>query len=107
MLPDEFVLYGHIGREGHYFHLHSNPRTTKLYSDAAVYHVTLHRVKAGEPQGQYWGWWDYDTEFRKAGLSMVYPHRVLFDMCFPYGPEAVVKAGQGEIVNLRLVRAST
>lgn len=106
-IPDEFVLYGHVGANGRFHHIHSHPRSTRMYDErAALWRLTLRRVKPGEPEGQYWGWWDHKRlEFptHKEGLSMVYPRRGLMEMCFPYGSKAEAEAGRGEVLNLELV----
>ena len=48
--------------------------------------------------GAYWAWWS--AEHGKHML--VYDHRMLVDMCFPYGPKAEEERGRGEVVQVRV-----
>lgn len=55
--------------------------------------------------GSYWGWIDSpETQARHRhpfdGPVMIQPHLSLFQMQFPYGPQAEVEAGKGRIVRL-------
>lgn len=53
-----------------------------------------------DPEGTYWGWMGFARMHYTADKEpiMVQPHRGMFDMQFPYGPEKEVEKGQGEIV---------
>lgn len=53
-----------------------------------------------DPDGMYWGWIDADDPDQEP--TMVQPHEGMFSMQFPYGPQAEVNRGQGEIVRLRV-----
>ncbi len=81
--------YRHIGHR-HYVKLHG--------LDDPIVAVTL----TEDSQGDYWGWLASDA----AEPSMVWPSKVQFTMCFPYGPEAEVKRGKGKILRLRVERRS-
>ncbi|KKK76388.1 hypothetical protein LCGC14_2864160, partial [marine sediment metagenome] len=37
-------------------------------------------------------------------FHLIFPHKVLFDVCFAYGPEAEVEAGRGRIVHLKITK---
>lgn len=58
-----------------------------------------HKVIATEdPQGMYWSWIQTDAEWP----TMIHGYRPVFSMCFPYGYQAEVDAGKGEVVRLRI-----
>ena len=52
-----------------------------------------------DPAGQYWGWLHFDLPGRDAP-TMVQPHKGMFKMQFPYGPQAEEEAGKGRTVRL-------
>lgn len=54
-----------------------------------------------DADGDYWSFQDND----EYSFHLIHPNKVLFDMCFAYGPDAEVKAGRGRIVRLNLVKA--
>lgn len=51
--------------------------------------------------GDYWSFQDTDEE----DFHLIFPHKVLFDICFAYGVEAEIKAGKGRIAHLKVVKA--
>jgi hypothetical protein len=53
-----------------------------------------------DPEGENWGWLKTGADYP----TMIYPHKSLFSMCFPYGPKAEEAAGKGEILRLRIDR---
>lgn len=53
-----------------------------------------------DPWGDYYGWRDASLADR---ITMIHPHKSLFEICFPYGVEEAVAAGRGTIVRLKLV----
>lgn len=57
-----------------------------------------------DPEGDYLGWIrtpDPNLPRRNEGVpTMIQPHPSLFRMQFPYGPDAEVEAGRGEIVRM-------
>lgn len=56
-----------------------------------------------DPQGDYWGW----LATGAATPTMIWPSENLFRVCFPYGPDAEVKAGKGRVVKLRVMKRET
>lgn len=60
----------------------------------------IYKVELVENEnGPFWAWEDS----KKPGFfSMVYDSKTLLDICFPYGPEAEVKRGNGRIVRLQI-----
>lgn len=50
------------------------------------------------PEKAYYGWQPVGDE--DARPRMIFPHRILFEMCFPYGPQAEAERGRGRIVRL-------
>jgi hypothetical protein len=65
-------------------------------ADADIVTIELAEATPGDP-GRYWGW--EDTK-KPGAYSMVWASRVLFDMCFPYGPAAAEEDDRGRVVNL-------
>jgi hypothetical protein len=59
-----------------------------------------------DPDGRYYGWIDADRPDVPFSASytgepvMIQPDGSLFRMQFPYGPQAEVDAGKGEVVRL-------
>lgn len=54
-----------------------------------------------DPDGVNWGFIKADRE----GPDFIQPHRGMFSMQFPYGPEAEEERGHGRIVRLSIVAA--
>jgi hypothetical protein len=52
--------------------------------------------------GSYYGW----LRTGESVPTMIYDHRIPFNMCFPYGVQAEVKAGNGRVVRLTVKPAS-
>lgn len=68
------------------------------HKDAEVIPVNV----VEDENGVNWGWQGAgEEEYR-----MVWPHKGLFDMCFPYGPDAEAKRGKGRIVRLTITRSA-
>jgi hypothetical protein len=51
-----------------------------------------------DPTGTYWGWWDAKHQH----FTMIYPRKMLAEMCFTYGSAAEEKRGRGRLVSLRV-----
>lgn len=84
-------------KAGTYSHFYKNQRIVEGvcgYAPEDVHLVELREVSEGE--AVYWGWEDADTR----EWSMIWPTRVQFRMCFTYGLDAAIKAGQGRPVQL-------
>lgn len=95
--PQEVVLYGHEyeGRNGKYLlHLEEDPRGTRMYDYGAPVLRVEARLAAEGEEPTLFGWWDYER------VSMVWPSRVQFEMCFPYGSKVEVAAGAGRPIQL-------
>lgn len=74
-----------------------NPRHARMHGYTDPTPVTVSVTE----DGPYWGWLPAATELRPFPTPvMIYRRKVLFDVCFPYGPEADERAGQGRIVRL-------
>lgn len=64
--------------------------------DAADTLVAVHVRR--DPDGPFYGWLGTSDTIP----SMMHPHPSLFRMCFPYGPQAEVDRGKGEILRLTI-----
>lgn len=64
--------------------------------DLPIVEVSVTEVSHDDPAGTHWGWLDAgETE-----PCMIWPSRIQYDMCFPYGPRAEEEAGKGRTVRL-------
>ena len=69
-------------------------------------HVPVAVELAEDPEGGYYGWIEADAEETRrrheyTGVpEMIQPHEGMFEVQFPYGPEAEVERGRGEIVRM-------
>lgn len=52
-------------------------------------------------EGNYWGWLDY----ARNEYCMIYPHRELLEICFPYGMKAAIERGKGEITRFNVIHS--
>jgi hypothetical protein len=70
--------------------------------------VTVTEVADGDPGGTHWGWIESEAAaafYRREPHDepcMIWAFRGAFDVQFPYGPAAEVKAGKGRVVRLRI-----
>lgn len=83
-------------------HLHGDdlwwyPASTEFYPKA--YGAEPEPVQVTiDPEGTYWGWLETGGDVP----IMVYPHKTLFEVCFPYGYRAEEEKGKGHAVRLRI-----
>lgn len=68
-----------------------DPRYVELYGV-----VPVPVVVTEDPDGTYWGWLDA----RRDAPEMIQPHPVLYQVQFPYGPDAEERAGRGRTLRL-------
>lgn len=87
----------HAGRDARHdgYRHFGDPRTVQAYGDAPV-EVEL----VEDSEGTYWGWMHFAHDHYPASDApvMVQPHKSLFNMQFPHGPDAEVNRGHGEVV---------
>ena len=68
-----------------------------------VFHVQV----TLDPEGPYYGWLYSDDPANGSNVghvSMIFAHRMLVEICFPYGTAVEEKRGRGKIVRLRVER---
>ena len=53
------------------------------------------------PDGEYWSFQDTGED----DYHLIFPHEILFNVCFPYGVQVEVDAGRGRVVRLRVVKS--
>jgi hypothetical protein len=85
---------------GVYGSIYSHPRSVEMCKAPGVGEVVTLTLTE-DPDGDYWGW----LKTGESEPSMVHCRESLFNMCFPYGPQASVEAGHGEILRFRVDRA--
>jgi hypothetical protein len=94
-------------RVGRDFMNFGDERTVRMYG---VDPVPVELVE--DPDGDYWGWIHADRSGEQFApkytgeVVMVQPHRGMFTMQFPYGPEGEAEHGRGEIVRMSCRDAS-
>lgn len=86
---------------GYYKHVGSDPRYTTMHGTPAEDVKTVD--VAIDSDGDYYGWQNLDKLTEPP--VMIYRHPILFNICFPNGVEAEVKAGRGRAVRLRIEAA--
>ena len=89
----EWTMWAHRYELGLFMHASEDRGWVKMHGlDDPVVKVSVRE----SPKGEYWGWLDA-TE---TVPCMIWKGKKVFDVCFPYGPEAEEKAGKGRIVRL-------
>lgn len=73
-----------------------SPQTTRLYDSKAPISEVLVKEMSDGDKSSYWAWWDNDSD----RFTMLYYHRDLLSICFPYGIEAEVDRGRGKDYNV-------
>ncbi len=90
-----------LQRDGGFAHFYPSTTQVQMCGDAPPWLVQL----AIDHDGPFWAW--YHSHHPHNGVSrgyvsMVYPHRTVVEICFPYGPQAETLRGRGEIVRLHV-----
>ena len=104
----EKTYYGHEynyhdSKETFFTHITPRKSITKLYSeDKEILSLRLGIIEdeVEDDDSAYWGWKRKGEE----GISMIYPWKGAFEMCFPYGPKIEEEHGKGKIVRLKIER---
>jgi len=81
---------------GTLFHIGDRRYVELHYLDLPIVAVAVTEVAHDDPAGTHWGWLDASD----PTPSMIWPSRIQYDMCFPYGPRAEEDAGRGRTVRL-------
>ncbi len=84
-------------RDGHYYNIFSSSFATKMcgYDESEIDAILFEE----DEDGQYWSFQDTGEE----DYHLIFPHEVLFNICFAYGVKAEVDSGRGRIVHLSIV----
>jgi len=64
--------------------------------------IVLARLRV-DPEGPHWSWYQSHHPYNRRSrghVTMIYPAKVLVDVCFPYGTGPEVKRGHGQLVRL-------
>lgn len=71
-----------------------NPLGVKMcgHDESCIIEVRVREVIDQDDPIQF-GWWDN----AKSEFSLVFPHRLLVEACFPYGTEVEIKQGTGNL----------
>jgi hypothetical protein len=80
------AFYNHFGERGY----------VELYLAVGPQDPIVPVEVTEDESGTYWGW----IEAEGGPPVMIQPHRILFDIQFPYGPRVEEEGGSGRIVQL-------
>lgn len=92
-----WTMFANDEREGRYdgfSHVFRSKIQVGMCGDAPIVPVTV----TEDPEGPYWGW----IATGETAPSMIFRHKVQFEICFPYGVQVEVAAGKGRIVKLKV-----
>lgn len=68
-----------------------------------VFEVLVRELQDGETS-PYWAWWDNAKKCFPP--PMIWGHKSLVEMCFPYGSQVEADKGRGEMCNVVVERVS-
>jgi hypothetical protein len=103
--PHAFVLYGARDPESTrpvpFHQIGTHPRYPTLSRRRAeVWEIDTRDARPDETP-DLWAFWSYAGSLvREPRLSMIWPSRQQFEMCFTYGVQPAVAHGDGEVVTL-------
>lgn len=91
------INYGSMNdRDGMFYHIFETLVQIKM---CGYSYGEIHVIKFEEsPDGEYWAW----RATGETDFHMIYPHEILFNICFAYGVQAEVDAGKGRVVRLKV-----
>lgn len=106
LIGRKFKLKCTLSNDGtHYKNFGIHPKTCSVYgvNEKDIVEVELEVIdqkfdKTAPKSGEYWGFFSYEDE----KLSMVYPSRIQYQVCFTYGPTASEESGKGMSVKLKI-----
>lgn len=86
-------------RDGRFYDIFPSVFPVKMcgYDEDEIWVLNLEE----DTDGDYWSFQDTGEDT----FHLIHPHKFLFDMCFPYGPDAEVEDGKGRIVRLKVAKA--
>lgn len=90
-----WVMYARRVERGGLRHYYPNKVAVRC-AGATDEEIVPVRISLSE-EGPLFGWMPKDRDYP----SMIYPSMIHVTMCFPYGVEAAVRAGQGRVVRLK------
>ncbi len=98
-IKEKGLFYMHVSK-GLYWNESKNAWHCSLYDSVAP----IHKVKITEDlsgKSQYWAWFENE----KQDYEMVWPKKLLAEMCFPYGSKIEEDRGRGKLtcVNIEFV----
>lgn len=94
-------LYAGKGKDSQFEHFYLSVLQVEMCGNKEAFLVRL----TPDDEGDFYGWHysDHPDNGSFAGqVSMIYRRAFLVEMCFPYGLEAEVKRGRGNLVRLRV-----
>jgi len=110
-IPNTFVTTATFngGRKPCYEHFGIVPSLASVYGNKpeeirtvtleVVPNVTLDNRQETD-EVDYWGFFNFETK----RLSLIYPHFISFQVCFPYGPKSEEEVGRGKCLNLKIIK---
>lgn len=95
-LREKGIFFMHL-RDGFYRNESKNAWHCSLYNETAP----IHKVMVFEDmtgKSNYWGWFDNETQ----DYQMIWPNKMLTEMCFPYGSKVEEENGRGKMTCLNI-----
>jgi hypothetical protein len=83
-----------------YRHFSMNPIGCKL-SDPDVDPIRVDVQECIESPECYWSWWEFGDTDRFT--TMTYSHRLILEVCFPYGSQAEMDRGSGLVLPVQII----
>lgn len=113
--PNTWTMYAQRHNNGVYMHVNSCEHTVACYGAAeSIVPVEVREVADDDPTATHWGWIDNPDTWTGARMNrdftipvMIQPHQGMFDMQFPYNPNAEVDRGRGRIARLAIKEVTT
>lgn len=96
-------MFGHVDPKGHFDDIHETRVQVSMCGSGPIVALTVEEEGPDRDAADdvpYWGWEDAD---RPGRFHMIFHHKTLLRVCFPYGLGAAVGAGRGRPVHLRIV----
>ena len=80
----------------YYTNIFTNEKSVKMCNNSPekIYKIDVREAKEDE-ETPYVGWLYPD-----GNISMIFPNRILLEICFPYGTKAETEHGNGRVIRI-------
>ncbi|MFA5732905.1 MAG: hypothetical protein WC934_13020 [Acidithiobacillus sp.] len=92
------IFYAHQYYDNKLFHnIFSHQKSTQMCGDDPIFKIEFEVGDTDEYT--YWGWLE-DGE-----VCMIFPHKILFEICFAYGYKVEEERGRGKAIKLKVINS--